>query len=449
MSLIKCPECGRSISDKAVKCPGCGISKQEMQDILRASLSEHDVREHLIVEEDSIKEDYEKTSLNNIEDENGKDIIIGVVLAITAVLIIIMIIVMWGYFKENEIFRKIYNKTGICISHEYLDASCTTPKHCDICDKTIGEVLGHSYSISATMDSTCNIPGKIEYTCMRCGDIYYDMLEALGHIYTDNLQVIDASCTECGSRTYNCKRCGEIVVEEIPVLEHVWTDATCTTPMICERCYEVEGNSLGHTTVNGICDRCGEFVVEPIEFSGSGDTVLKNVNIPGGMCKIYFTNEGASNFIIHAYSSDGQSRSWMNEIGDFNGYILSKEPIIDGMIEVKSSGSWSISVMQIEEGGTSNIKGHGMCVSPYFELQDAPLIVHMTNTNGKSNFIVRMYDENGRRTSLSNEIGEYEGEKVLNKVSAGKKYCIFVDSDGDWVIDFGLGDKVTTVSNIY
>ncbi|WP_417039619.1 zinc-ribbon domain-containing protein, partial [Clostridium porci] len=24
MSLIKCPECGKEISDKAEKCPGCG-----------------------------------------------------------------------------------------------------------------------------------------------------------------------------------------------------------------------------------------------------------------------------------------------------------------------------------------------------------------------------------------------------------------------------------------
>ena len=29
MSLIKCPECGREISDKAVACPGCGCPSSE------------------------------------------------------------------------------------------------------------------------------------------------------------------------------------------------------------------------------------------------------------------------------------------------------------------------------------------------------------------------------------------------------------------------------------
>ena len=35
MALIKCPECGKEISDKAVSCPHCGfpISKEEVKDI--------------------------------------------------------------------------------------------------------------------------------------------------------------------------------------------------------------------------------------------------------------------------------------------------------------------------------------------------------------------------------------------------------------------------------
>lgn len=28
MALIKCPECGKSISDKASKCPHCGIPSE-------------------------------------------------------------------------------------------------------------------------------------------------------------------------------------------------------------------------------------------------------------------------------------------------------------------------------------------------------------------------------------------------------------------------------------
>lgn len=32
MALIKCPECGREISDMAVSCPGCGLSINDYSD---------------------------------------------------------------------------------------------------------------------------------------------------------------------------------------------------------------------------------------------------------------------------------------------------------------------------------------------------------------------------------------------------------------------------------
>ena len=35
MALIKCPECGREISDKVEMCPGCGISSKEIFKIIR------------------------------------------------------------------------------------------------------------------------------------------------------------------------------------------------------------------------------------------------------------------------------------------------------------------------------------------------------------------------------------------------------------------------------
>lgn len=36
MALIKCPECGKEISDKAIKCPHCGKILQTKQKILFA-----------------------------------------------------------------------------------------------------------------------------------------------------------------------------------------------------------------------------------------------------------------------------------------------------------------------------------------------------------------------------------------------------------------------------
>ncbi len=40
MALIRCPECGREISDKAVSCPGCGYPLAEQPDDTARRLEE-------------------------------------------------------------------------------------------------------------------------------------------------------------------------------------------------------------------------------------------------------------------------------------------------------------------------------------------------------------------------------------------------------------------------
>lgn len=82
-----------------------------------------------------------------------------------------------------------------CISHEWADAACTTPKTCTKCGETEGEALGHDW-----VDATCTTPK----TCSVCGEIEG---EALGHTYetVDNgidfitaTQTIRTECTVCG-----------------------------------------------------------------------------------------------------------------------------------------------------------------------------------------------------------------------------------------------------------
>lgn len=38
MALIKCPECGKEISDKAIRCPSCGYPIEKVSDEKRAPL---------------------------------------------------------------------------------------------------------------------------------------------------------------------------------------------------------------------------------------------------------------------------------------------------------------------------------------------------------------------------------------------------------------------------
>ncbi len=37
MALIRCPECGKSISDMAEKCPHCGIPKKDIHNLRKAN----------------------------------------------------------------------------------------------------------------------------------------------------------------------------------------------------------------------------------------------------------------------------------------------------------------------------------------------------------------------------------------------------------------------------
>lgn len=41
---------------------------------------------------------------------------------------------------------------------------------------------------------------------------------------------------------------------------HKWNDATCTEFKTCSVCGETDGDELGHTTEQGVCSRCNEFI---------------------------------------------------------------------------------------------------------------------------------------------------------------------------------------------
>lgn len=120
--------------------------------------------------------------------------------------------------------------SGCCLSHEWVEATCETPRTCAKCDKTEGAPLGHAW-----VDATCETPK----TCFVC------------------------------SKT-----------EGTP-LDHAWTEATCETAKTCTLCGATEGEALGHsvawkqkdaTTMEGTCDVCGEFTSEALDWNKVGPT---------------------------------------------------------------------------------------------------------------------------------------------------------------------------------
>ncbi len=63
----------------------------------------------------------------------------------------------------------IISMTACCISHEWIEANCTSPRTCSKCGKTEGEPLGHKWK-----DADCTTPK----TCSVCGETEG---EPLGH----------------------------------------------------------------------------------------------------------------------------------------------------------------------------------------------------------------------------------------------------------------------------
>ena len=68
-----------------------------------------------------------------------------------------------------------------------------------------------------------------------------------------------ATCTAPAT----CSLCGATEGEPDPDA-HVWTEATCTTPATCSLCGATEGEPLGHSNVDGRCERCGITMATPI-----------------------------------------------------------------------------------------------------------------------------------------------------------------------------------------
>lgn len=196
------------------------------------------------------------------------------------------------------------------------------------------------------------------------------------------------------------------------------------------------------TTKDGVSKQCSVIVKEkPIEFSGSGDKIISDVNIPSGNYKAVLSNNGRSNFIVKFYESSNDSYGDLlaNEIGTYNGSVVIRDgettAINGGMLEVKSSGSWTIKFERIS--GTidgKSISGSGDTVTGWFN-GDGKRQVATFNNSGSSNFIVRVYNQYGDRDLLVNEIGSYNGQATFTTSSTGKYYYEVISS-GSWTISW-------------
>ena len=155
MAIIKCPECGKEISDSVKRCPNCAYK---------------------------------------LKRTNKRKIVI-----IVAILVVVSIVAGLGY---------VYIKNNTCIlGHDWKKATCEKPKQCTRCKEKSGKPLGHDWD-----EATCEKPSickrckqqngvalghttRIGY-CDRCGkyvDELYDVLESFNNTIKETYDMVQNS----------------------------------------------------------------------------------------------------------------------------------------------------------------------------------------------------------------------------------------------------------------
>jgi len=108
---------------------------------------------------------------------------------------------------------------GCGCEHDWLEANCTTPKTCSLCEATEGTPLGHSW-----LAASCDMPKHCENCDATEG-------EALGHTWEDATCIVPKKCSTCHAT-------------EGTVLGHDWEDATTEAPKTCKICQITEGEKI-------------------------------------------------------------------------------------------------------------------------------------------------------------------------------------------------------------
>lgn len=226
-----------------------------------------------------------------------------------------------GYFEDEEGENEV-EFSGLILpaaGHEWMAASCDSPRRCNICGYSDGAALGHSwgdYEFSpsdcgsegailrvctacgeveriavpvhgnahnwgsiAVVQPSCVSAGRAVLTCADCGETVSSVIPATGAHHWDDGKITMPGCTGTGSIIHTCIDCGATETDVIPASGHVWISAGCTSPGICAVCGATSGSALGHNwddwTPAGdanhsrVCSRCHSVEYEEHDFGGA------------------------------------------------------------------------------------------------------------------------------------------------------------------------------------
>lgn len=172
-------------------------------------------------------------------------------------------------------------------------------------------------------------------------------------------------------------------------------------------------------------------VPDPVTYTGSGDDVVEIPPFPGALYVFEITgNDAERNFAVKTYTSNGEySELLVNTLDKYHGITM--DPGFDvSTIEVKSAGDWTIIQRSIydmdimQSGQTYNGTGDSIVL-----VKGGGSTATITGNDAERNFIVRVYNSQGRSSLLVNELDKYTGNVMLNDP------VIFqISAVGDWSI---------------
>ncbi len=217
---------------------------------------------------------------------------------------------------------------GNACEHEWLDATCTTPKTCSLCGATDGEALGHNYGAWETKtEATCSTEGELASVCANCNGERVETLAATGHnertlvkvdavpaTHTANGNCEYYSCVDCDKLFADLTAAEELTAEQVVLLSggHVRAEkveavpATHTSNGTAEYWYCADCDAK----FEGRAPEAAELSDEDIIVQSAGHVRAEKHNaIPAthttdGVVEYYYCSVCDANFFGREYNAD-------------------------------------------------------------------------------------------------------------------------------------------------
>lgn len=182
---------------------------------------------------------------------------------------------------------------------------------------------------------------------------------------------------------------------------------------------------------------------EPLVFSGNGDQIITDVNLPEGIFISTIEIDSTAHYSVKYHHDDTYELLVNNSGVPYKGTTLAKgsdiEPISDGILEIESEGNWSVSIKRLEGKSKRDIAGSGDFVTGFFSGTGKKEIVNI-DIDSEAHYSVKLfiYDANNDYLNydlLVNDSGEpYHGQKLAD-LQENCQYFWVIESEGNWSIN--------------